>query len=152
MNPKALLTRLFSNGGIESSSEHSSKSHQTMSGYIYLREFLQNEGFQFKEENEVIKFKFEGKNYIAFKNENNPFLQITLIYGVENIPRNQLLETCNSMNQQHFVSKFTIDEDSDVVWCSFEFKPNKNTDSKDFLEILSILRLNAHEFFEEIGQ
>lgn len=121
-----------------------------MAGYKYLLEFFKNEGFRFEEKDSLIMFKIQGRNYLAFKNGDSSFLQIVSIYDVEGISRTKLLETCNSLNEDRFVLKYTINESSDALWCSYEFEPNASTTNDDYMSIFNLLEKGVHDFFEKI--
>lgn len=62
-----------------------------MAGFHKLLEFLRNEEFRFEEKDDLITFKIQGRNYLAFKNRESPFLQIVSIYDVEGNSRSKLL-------------------------------------------------------------
>lgn len=121
-----------------------------MAGFNKLLDFFRNEGFRFEEKDSLIMFKIQGCNYIAFKNENNPFLQIVSIYDVEGNSRSKLLETCNTLNQDRFVLKYTINEGSDALWCSYEFEPNASTTTEDFMSVFSMLEKGVSDFFKKL--
>lgn len=121
-----------------------------MAGFNKLLDFFRNEGFRFEEKDSLIMFKIQGCNYVAFKNEDNPFLQIVSIYDVEGNSRSKLLETCNTLNQDRFVVKYTINEGSDALWCSYEFKPNASTTTEDFMSIFSMLEKGVSDFFQKL--
>lgn len=123
---------------------------QTMAGFHKLLEFLRNEGFRTDEQDGLITFKIQGKNYLAFKNGESPFLQIISIYDVEGNSRSKLLETCNTMNQDRFILKYTINNGSDALWCSYEFKPNSSTTTEDFMSVFSMLEKSVNDFFEKL--
>lgn len=48
-----------------------------MNGYEYLMKFLKEEGFRMNEEETYFSFKYQGNNFVAFKND-GPFLQIVM--------------------------------------------------------------------------
>lgn len=121
-----------------------------MAGFNKLLDFFRNEGFRFEEKDSLIMFKIQGCNYIAFKNENNPFLQIVSIYDVEGNSRSKLLETCNTLNQDRFILKYTINEGSDALWCSYEFEPNASTTTEDFMSVFSMLEKGVSDFFKKL--
>ena len=52
-----------------------------MAAIDYLKNFLRNEGFRFEETEDLITFKVQGNNYLAFKNKSS-YLQITTIWGL----------------------------------------------------------------------
>lgn len=121
-----------------------------MAGYESLIKFFREEGFRYEEKESVLSFKIQGVSYFAFKND-SPFLQIVLICNTENQSRNKLLEICNTLNQEKFVVKFTVTEDSDRVWCSYEFEPNSATTSDDFMAAFQILDKATDELFEKLN-
>lgn len=121
-----------------------------MAGFQKLLEFLRNEGFRFEEKDGLITFKIQGRNYLAFKNGESPFLQIVSIYDVEGNSRSKLLEMCNIMNQERFILKYTINDGSDALWCSYEFEPNASTTAEDYMSIFSMLEKGVNDFFEKL--
>lgn len=120
-----------------------------MVGYDYLKKFFKEENFHYMEEDAFISFKIEGVNYHAFK-QDTPYLQIIIICNTEGQSRSKILEVCNSMNQDKYVVKFTVTQDSDRVWCSYEFQPTENTASDDFMVIFRLLDKSSDEFFERL--
>lgn len=121
-----------------------------MSGYDYLINFFKEEGFRYEEKGNILSFKIQGVNYLAFKNENSPFLQISIGCNTEGQSRSKQLEICNSMNQDKFVLKFTVNSDSDRVICSYEFEPNASTTADDFMAAFMMLDKGTDEFFERL--
>lgn len=121
-----------------------------MAGFHKLLEFLRCEGFRFEEKDGLITFKIQGRNYLAFKNEESPFLQIVSIYDVEGNSRSKLLETCNTLNQDRFILKYTINDGSDALWCSYEFEPNASTTGEDYMSVFSMLEKGVSDFFEKL--
>lgn len=125
----------------------------SMSGFDYLSEFLKEEGYRFKEEDHWISFKINGVNFVAFKNDNNPFVQIVCMCSIkpENQNRMKLLELCNKMNQDKFVVKFTLSDDMSSIWASYEFEPNTATVPNDYMAAFNILDKSTDEFFEKLS-
>lgn len=121
-----------------------------MSGFNKFLEFLRNEGFRFEEKDGLVSVKIQGRNYVALNYGESRFVQINCIYDVTGKSRLQLLETCNTLNQDRFVLKYTINEGSDALWCSYEFDPNAATTKDDFMSIFSMLELGAGIFFEKL--
>lgn len=113
--------------------------------------FLDEEGFKHEENDNLISFKFKGKTYVAFRNEGKPFLSLSMIYDIQDVPREQLLELCNKMNEGHFVTKYTLDNDSEGIWVSYEFEPNEETTNQEFMRILNLLPRNVAEFFNTLN-
>lgn len=85
-----------------------------MKGFEYLINFFKEEGFRYENKDTLLSFKIQGNNYFAFKND-GPFLQIVMICNTEGQGRSKLLEVCNSLNQDKFILKFTVTEDSNLV-------------------------------------
>lgn len=123
-----------------------------MAGYDYLIKFFKEEGFRYEDNGSVLSFKIQGVNYLAFKNDNTPFLQILIGCNTDGQSRSKQLEICNSMNQDKFVLKFTVNSDSNRVICSYEFEPNASTTSEDFMAAFAILDKGTDEFFERISK
>lgn len=119
-----------------------------MSGYEYLVRFLLEGGYRYEDHERVITFKIEGVNYIAFKNDDNPFLQITLGCNVEDESRIKLLELCNYLNRQKFILKFTVNSDASSVYCSYEFEPSAITSEDDFMSVFYTMDRATDEFYE----
>ncbi len=124
-----------------------------ISGYQYLLDFLRTKGYEFTEgdEGDEFIFKIDGHKFFAPK-KNSSVLSIHCLYGVEDIPRNRLLERCNSMNQHFSVIKFSILDDSESLLCSYEFVPNKSTTTDEFNVIFMIIPECFKEFFKEFEQ
>lgn len=121
-----------------------------MAGYNYLIKFFENEGFRYEDKGHILVFKVQGVNYVAFKNENTHFLQITIGCNTEGQSRSKLLEICNSMNREKFVVKFTVASDSNRIMCSYEFEPNASTTSDDFMAAFQMLDKGSDELLERI--
>lgn len=119
-----------------------------MSGYSHLIEFLQNEGYRHEERETSVAFKIEGVNYIGFRNNDSVFLQIVLICNTQGVDRVKLLEACNDLNSKKFVVKFTVTDDSESVWASYEFEPNDSTTNDDYMSIFGMLDRNTDELFK----
>lgn len=100
------------------------------------------------EEDTYFSFKYQGNNYLAFKNE-GPYLQIVMICNTKSFAKSRLLEVCNEMNSNKFILKFVLNGDN--VWCSYEFKPAEGTSSDDFDTILMLLDKASDEMFEKLG-
>lgn len=127
----------------------SSLQSQHKDGYLYLIDFLKNQKYDFSEVDEnIIVFTINDTRYIALKQYNTPKLSISVITFVEGIPRRELLEICNSLNDEKMVTKFSISNDSRLMECTYEFVPNESTSTSDFLNILSHLKQCSAEFLE----
>lgn len=122
-----------------------------MKGFEHLIEFFREEGFRFEEHDTWISFKIEGNGFIAFKND-SPFLQIVMMINVEGRSRTELLETCNTLNQDKFITKFTVNEDSDSVWCSYEFEPTPTTKADDYMLAFRFIDKGTDEFIEKLNK
>lgn len=119
-----------------------------MFGYEYLKNFLREEGFRINEENTFFSFKYQGKNYVAFKNE-GPYLQLVMICDTSQHSKYKLLEVCNKLNSDKFVIKFIVNDDD--VWCSYEFIPTQKTSGEDFETILILLDNSLAELFNTLS-
>lgn len=119
-----------------------------MSGYSYLINFLQSEGYRHEEHETNVSFKFEGVSYFGMRNSDNDYLQIVLICNTKDVDRFKLLEACNAINSQKFAAKLTVTDDSESVWANYEFKPNASTTADDFDSILRLLDHATDEFFK----
>lgn len=120
-----------------------------MKGYEYLVKFFKEEGFMYKEEEELFAFKIQGRNYIAFKND-AAFLQMVMVCNTEGNTRSKLLDVSNTLNQNKFVLKFTVTDDAKTVWCSYEFEPNASTTSEDFMIAFGMMDKGTDELFEKL--
>lgn len=119
-----------------------------MFGYEYLEKFLHEEGFRINEESSFFSFKYQGKNYVAFKNE-SPYLQLVMMCDTSQHPKSKLLEVCNKLNSDKFVVKFIVNGDD--VWCSYEFIPTQKTSGEDFDTILMLLDNSLAELFKALS-
>ena len=119
-----------------------------MDGYQYLEKFFIEDGYRYKDEGNYFAFKVEGVNYIAFKNDDNPNLQITVICNAEGHERGKLLSVCNQMNQNKFVLKYCLNDNGDAVWVNYEFEPNELTTPDDFRKIFYVLDKGSDDFFD----
>ncbi|MGN0222945.1 MAG: YbjN domain-containing protein [Muribaculaceae bacterium] len=119
-----------------------------MSGYSHLINFLQNEGYRHEERETSVRFKIQGVNYVGFRNNDSAFLQIVLMCNTEGQDRIKLLEACNDLNSKKFVVKFTVTEDSDGVWASYEFEPTASTTPQDYEGIFGLLDRATDELFQ----
>lgn len=117
-----------------------------MSGLDYLKRFLNDEGYRYTDNGGHISFKFEGTRYIAFSNNDNPCLQLVLLfYDVTADNRAQVLEACNKINRDKFVVKLTADDDS--VWVNYEFYPDENNTAEQYERILNQMESVHAEFY-----
>ena len=66
--------------------------------------------------------------------------------------RIKLLEACNALNSKKFVVKFTVTEDSEGVWASYEFEPNDSTTPADFDSAFSMLDRGTDELFQMLRE
>lgn len=114
--------------------------------------FLQSEGYRFEERETNVRFKIQGVTYIGFRNSDNAFLQIVLMCNTEGQDRIKLLEACNALNSKKFVVKFTVTEDSEGVWASYEFEPNDSTTPADFDSAFSMLDRGTDELFQMLRE
>ena len=119
-----------------------------MAAIDYLKNFLRNEGFRFEETENLISFKVQGNNYLAFKNKSS-YLQITTIWGYE-CDRHKALEICNELNNDRYIVKCVIVNDS--LWCSWEFLPTEQTTSDNFMSIFNLLESTVRQFFEKSNE
>lgn len=122
-----------------------------MKGFEYLINFFKEEGFRYEDKDTLLSFKIQGNTFLAFKND-GPFLQLVMICNTESQGRSKLLEVCNSLNQEKFILKFTVSEDSDRVWCSYEFEPSTTTTSDDFMAAFHFLDKGTDELFERLSK
>ena len=120
-----------------------------MTGFDYLKNFLQEEGFHFQDEEGYISFKFEMTTFIAFKND-SPYVQIVVVCNAEGYDRTKVLDVCNRMNQEKFVLKFVVQ--GETVWCSYEFMPSEHTTASDFGMFLSLLNRASDELLGRLAQ
>ena len=92
-----------------------------MAGFEHLKKFFQSENFRYEEEEGILSFKIQGVNYFAFTND-SPFLQIVIVCNISNKDKTKILEICNELNSDKFVTKFILR--GERVWCSYEFNPS----------------------------
>lgn len=121
-----------------------------MTGFEYLIKFLKEEGFRYDLDGKMATFKIQGTNFLVFNNE-GPFLKILLLCNMEGYSRSQLLELCNSFNQEKVIIKFTVTDDSKRVLCSYEFAPDANTKSDDFMGAFAVLDHYSDQFWERLN-
>lgn len=122
-----------------------------MSGLDYLKQFLTNEGYKYSDNDNNISFKFQGVQFVAFRNDDSVFLQTAVIfYDVTDENRQQVLEACNAINKDKFMVKFFINGDS--IWCNLEFVPNDTTTAEEFTNYLEMMIANYVSFFDFIKQ
>lgn len=120
-----------------------------MYGYEYLKNFLEEEGYKIKDEEENhFSFKYQGTLYVAFKND-LPFLQIVIMCEASRYDSEKLMRVCNMMNGNKFVIKFVYVPPS--VWVSYEFAPNYTTTNEDFQRILDVLNRSSDELFDALN-
>ena len=120
-----------------------------MTGFDYFKRFLQDEGFRPKEEDGFASFKFEGTSYFLVKNE-SAFVQVVVVCNTEKYDRIKVLEVCNKLNADKFVTKFVVNDKT--VWCSYEFSPSEHTSTDEYSMILSLLEKNSDELFQRLDQ
>lgn len=108
-----------------------------MYGFDYLKNFLQEEGFEINEENLYFTFNYQGRNYITRKEE-SPFLQIRFDAYFGGIDRSHLLEVCNSINKKLFAVKLVV-SNQDGIEFIYEFIPTDYTSSKYYETIFIVL-------------
>ena len=110
-----------------------------MAGFEYLKKFFQSENFRYEEEEGIF----------AFTND-SPFLQIVIVCNISNKDKTKILEICNELNSDKFVTKFILR--GERVWCSYEFNPSEHTSSDEFMAIFSILDKTSDEFLEKMSK
>ena len=110
-----------------------------MAGFEYLKKFFQSENFRYEEEEGIL----------AFTND-SPFLQIVIVCNISNKDKTKILEICNELNSDKFVTKFILR--GERVWCSYEFNPSEHTSSDEFMAIFSILDKTSDEFLEKMSK
>ena len=120
-----------------------------MACFEYLKKFFQSENFRYEEEEGILSFKIQGVNYFAFTND-SPFLQIVIVCNISNKDKTKILEICNELNSDKFVTKFILR--GERVWCSYEFNPSEHTSSDEFMAIFSILDKTSDEFLEKMSK
>lgn len=121
-----------------------------MSGFDYLKNFLEEEGFRYKLEDDIASFKFQGVPYYTFNNEDNPYLQIIVVCKFKEHSIQDVLRICNDMNKEKFIVKF-IARNSETVWASYEFMPNQYTDGADFERIFDMLDKTSDDLINKLG-
>lgn len=121
-----------------------------MNGYDYLKTFLRNENFRYDETDSLITFKYQGNGFIVFKND-TPYLQIIQPIDVKRHDRYTILEICNSTNNAKYVTKCTVDKDTEMVCCSYEFLPSEHMKSEDFIVILNVLDASSDDFINRLN-
>lgn len=121
-----------------------------MTGCDCLKNFLQEEGFRYTEEERYISFKYEGTTYFAFKAD-SIFLQIVLVCNTEKYDKYKILETCNELNSDKYVVKFVLREDN-TVWCNYEFIPSEYTPAANFEMALSLMNQTSDELFARLSK
>ena len=119
-----------------------------MAAFDYLKNFLRNEGFRFEETENLITFKVQSINYLAFKNDSS-YLQIATIWDYE-CDRHKALEICNELNNDIYIVKCVIVNDS--LWFSWEFLPTEQTTSDNFMSIFNILERTVRQFFAKSNE
>ena len=120
-----------------------------MKGYEYLKRFLNEEGFRYDEEGDILSFKFEGNRFFVVKKD-NPYLSILQVCNAEGHSRIELLEKCNDLNDNYFIIKFTVQDSK--VWCTYEFKPSENTSTEDFVMALTLLDKASDDLLQKISK
>ena len=121
-----------------------------MTGFDYFVNYLQEEGYRFKDEGSFISFKYQGTTYLSPKNDSS-FLQVLMMWNVENYDKMKILEACNTVNSNKFVVK-CIMMDNDSVWVSYESEPSVHTTTEDFDTMMQILEHSSQEFMQELNQ
>ena len=120
-----------------------------MTGFDYLKNFLQEEGFRFQDEGGYISFKFKGITFVAFKSD-SPYLKITVLCKALDYDKSKLLDVCNQMNMKMYVMKFVVGDRA--VWCNFEFIPSEHTTKDDFVISLELLDEASNELLARLAQ
>ena len=120
-----------------------------MAGFEYLKKFFQSENFRYEEEEGILSFKIQGVNYFAFTND-SPFLQIVIVCNISNKDKTKILEICNELNSDKFVTKFILRGESE--WCSYQLSPSEHTSTDEFMAIFSILDKTSDEFLEKMSK
>lgn len=114
-----------------------------------MKKYLTDEGYKYTDNDGHITFKYQGTQYVAFKNSDSPYLQITILfYDVNDENRYQVLRACNAINSEKFAIKFTADDDT--VWCNYEFMPDDNTPASRFESILDQMQACYSAFYDKI--
>ncbi len=121
-----------------------------MTGFDYFANYLQEEGYRYKDEGNFISFKYQGTTYLAPKNDST-FLQVFMMWNVNGYDKMKILESCNTINSNKYIVKCTM-MDNDSVWVSYEFEPSIHTTIEDFSSMMQILDGSAHEFMAELNK
>lgn len=122
-----------------------------MKGYERFKDYLQRNGFPIVDEDDhSICFKFQGTSFFAWKH-NSSYLQLVCILNTSEIDRDTLLETCNKMNENLFVTKFVVLGEKDFrVWCYYEFLPDDNTTDEMYFNAIQAVDRHSDQFFKEL--
>lgn len=107
-----------------------------MSGYDIFRNFLREEGFIFKEEDEICTFTYKQTPYIAHMYD-SPYLQVCVVVQTNGLDRHDCLSVCNKINLEKYVVKCSMLKE--VIEVSYEFVPTEDTPSSVFGGILDYL-------------
>ena len=117
------------------------------------KEWLQNNGYRFQEEEFGLTFKYQGANFIIFNPGNdNLFFQLVMpgIYDVQPGEKVKVLEIANSITREVKCLKCVV-QDGGSVWLMTEIFIDSTPELDDFMErLLGILHEGRFRFYSKM--
>lgn len=119
-----------------------------------VQEFLGEEGYRPKYEDEVISFKHEGGNYVLFfHDENDPdFISLNKLVGIEldNNDSLAIYKLLNKVNSQYIIGKCYINDENDDPFIRFQLDSVGSIESfkKHFERYLGLIQQMENDFSE----
>ncbi|MBR6445275.1 MAG: hypothetical protein IKS94_02415 [Prevotella sp.] len=117
------------------------------------KEWLQNNGVKFEEEEFGLVFRYQGSNFIIFNPKNDElFFQLVMpgIYEVQPGEKMKVLEIANTLTRDVKCLKVVV-QDGGSVWLMTEIFIDKTPDIDDFMErLLDILHEGRYHFYSKM--
>ena len=114
---------------------------------------LKSEGFQPKEDEASVTFKYQMIDYLHIKDEDDQYLNLYIpsIFQVDDDNRMAVMQTMNHINNLHKVVKLVLNDDH--VWVCFEEKLPKDAEIDELLTFaIMVLEQSTRRFYEVLKE
>ena len=114
---------------------------------------LKSEGFQPKEDEASVTFKYQMIDYLHIKDEDDQYLNLYIpsIFQVDDDNRMAVMQTMNHINNLHKVVKLVLNDDH--VWVCFEEKLPKDAEIDELLTFaIMVLEQLTRRFYEVLKE
>ena len=114
---------------------------------------LKSEGFQPKEDEASVTFKYQMIDYLHIKDEDDQYLNLYIpsIFQVDDDNRMAVMQTMNHINNFHKVVKLVLNDDH--VWVCFEEMLPKDAEIDELLTFaIMVLEQSTRRFYEVLKE